>query len=458
MASNRYSRPALPAVGQLGCLIERMERRVLLTTAYDTSGSFSTDINPNGVWTFGSLATLTSDSSTLIKYTVEAGIGPGMTDEKWTSRDTVQPSVFDNLSDATHVEADGGTTITRVPQVVGLHPGPSGEYSVVRFTAPSAGTAAVTFAFAGIDSEPTTTDVHVLYNGVSRADGDINVAGGGNTYRGSLSLDVAAGDTIDFVVGKGNDSYLYDSTSLVGQITLATDTSGSTSPLTPTITRSTLPSAAVSGSKLKNSATLKLYNGSTVTANGRNAISLYATTTGAIDAASTLLASVNKNVNLAPGKSAVVSIRAKPVVLPAGNYSILARVTDAAGGVSTSAAGGTVTVAPANVALSAAVTSATVAGGRTVVVGVSVSNGGNVDATGVATINLGLSTDRSTVAIAAAPVRKPLRVKAADGTKVLRLKVAVPRGTSAGVYYPLVTVALAGQTVTAVAASPVSVG
>ena len=60
-----------------------------------------------------------------------------------------------------------------------LHPGPGGEYSVVRWTAASAGEVAIEAVFTGI-AERATTDVHVLHNGRPLHDGQINLAGAGN--------------------------------------------------------------------------------------------------------------------------------------------------------------------------------------------------------------------------------------------------------------------------------------
>ena len=94
-----------------------------------------------------------------------------------------------------------------------MHPGPGGEYSVLRWTAASAGKVAIEAVFTGI-AERATTDVHVLHNGRPLHDGQINLAGAGN--RGSFvgEVVVARGDTIDCAVGYGNGSYGADSTGL----------------------------------------------------------------------------------------------------------------------------------------------------------------------------------------------------------------------------------------------------
>jgi hypothetical protein len=99
-----------------------------------------------------------------------------------------------------------------------LHPGPSGEQSTVRWTAPSAGTYQVKGRFQGIDTGGTTTNVRILYKGVQVQSGSVNGYGSQATY--DFALLVVAGDTIDFVVGYGsNNTYNSDSTGLTAIIT-----------------------------------------------------------------------------------------------------------------------------------------------------------------------------------------------------------------------------------------------
>ena len=99
------------------------------------------------------------------------------------------------------------------PGRLSFHPGPKGEYSVVRWTAPEAGAYEVRAKFLAIDQN-TTTDVHVLHGGRPVFDRLINLRGQGKqaTYDGKIT--VARGDTLDFVVGWGNGTYICDSTGL----------------------------------------------------------------------------------------------------------------------------------------------------------------------------------------------------------------------------------------------------
>jgi alpha-galactosidase len=99
-----------------------------------------------------------------------------------------------------------------------FHPGPKGEYSVVRFTALVAGDYTIHAQFKGID-EKATTDVHVLRQGQSLFDAFILVHGFGRESTFDHETNLEKGETLDFVVGYGNGQYDYDSTGLKATVT-----------------------------------------------------------------------------------------------------------------------------------------------------------------------------------------------------------------------------------------------
>ena len=111
-------------------------------------------------------------------------------------------------------------SFTWPPRQVALHPGPQGEYSVVRWTAPAADRYSIAATFAGLFK--ATTDVHLLHNGRPQFDALLNLGGNPNTATHTSELTLAKGDTIDFVVGWGNGSYGSDSTALTATIKSAT--------------------------------------------------------------------------------------------------------------------------------------------------------------------------------------------------------------------------------------------
>lgn len=99
------------------------------------------------------------------------------------------------------------------PGRLSFHPGPKGEYSVVRFAAPQAGEYAVEAAFLAIDQN-TTTDVHVLRGGQAVFEGWIRLQGQGDQTRYAGTVALRQGEPLDFVVGWGNGTHVCDSTGL----------------------------------------------------------------------------------------------------------------------------------------------------------------------------------------------------------------------------------------------------
>src|SRR5262249_19034170 len=187
------------------------ERTVLSCMLYDAAAAFSPTSNPDGVWSYGSTQALASPFTLSTDNRLVDGLNA------WLSNNT---GVFHNGSASTITL--GG--IQYRPGQLGQHPGPNGEYSVIRWTAPDSAVIAIDGRFTGLDI--ATTDVHVLHNGTSLFDGAVN--GFGNVPSFSASLSVLAGDTIDFVVGYGsNGTVAFDSTGLTA--TILTD-----SPVPPT--------------------------------------------------------------------------------------------------------------------------------------------------------------------------------------------------------------------------------
>ena len=149
-------------------MLEPMEDRVLLSTVYDAAAQFSALTNPAGPWTYGYESALGAADT----FTVDAfpfNLTTGL--DSWGANvaDSGNPSVTHNPG------ADPVTffTITVGPGELMLHPGPDGELSMVRFTAPAAGLYDLRAAFASRDAFPGGTDVHVLVNNVSIFDAEV---------------------------------------------------------------------------------------------------------------------------------------------------------------------------------------------------------------------------------------------------------------------------------------------
>ena len=105
------------------------------------------------------------------------------------------------------------------PGQAGFHPGPNGEYSVFRFTAPGSGPYRLEAAFFGIDEAGTSTDVHVLWNDFPIFDGVVMGFGTNSGPHFNTNLVLQVGERIDFAVGFGNGSFFNDSTALDARLT-----------------------------------------------------------------------------------------------------------------------------------------------------------------------------------------------------------------------------------------------
>ena len=177
---------------------------------YNVSTDFSVAFNPNGVWSYGS-ETLLGGSLTL--YNSNSCAVSGVI-QGWCSSFAGIPVDFNNPTGATI----NFSSVTVPAHTAAFHPGPSGEFSVYRFTALVAGTYALSTSFFPDDISPGGTDVHVLDNGVSLFTGVVDGANSPNYTNSALIL--AAGDRIDFALGFGADgNYYSDSTGLTATLT-----------------------------------------------------------------------------------------------------------------------------------------------------------------------------------------------------------------------------------------------
>jgi len=184
-------------------------------TTFDVAADFSATNNPNGVWSYGWSSTLTS---TLNLYPNHGKFDdPIIPIDVWAgSNFPYPPNVSHN---GTGITIDTHNTITWEPGQFALHPGESGEYSHACWTAPYAGTFDIASTFTGIDRWGTTTDVHVLHNGISLFDGSVNGFGDTSSSSFSTTVSVGMGDIIDFAVGYGsNQNETCDTTALFATI------------------------------------------------------------------------------------------------------------------------------------------------------------------------------------------------------------------------------------------------
>lgn len=168
--------------------------------AADAAADFSLASNPNGVWSYG-WSTLLGGGLVLDTVTLSSG---GVDQWRGNLASDGNPSVFKNTTLATVT----GGTVTLAPLQLAMHPGPSGEYAKIRYTATSTGSYNVYGDFIGQDA--TTTDVHILLNGLSFYSGSIT--GFLNTASHSSVQFLNSGDTLEMAVGDSGNGFNRDTT------------------------------------------------------------------------------------------------------------------------------------------------------------------------------------------------------------------------------------------------------
>jgi len=210
-------------------------------TTFDLSNDFSVEANPNKVWQYGysdsnSLAVdqfrlqksadandRSANASGIIKFWhPAANSGPGA---------GYYPYIAYNSSKQPEVGCKGWAVR---PGEVAVEGSNTGQYSLIRFVAPVAGTYRVSAKFEGIHYGLSTTDVHVLQNGTALFDADIDGYGGdpafhklqGSSPTAEYSGEVAmkADETITFAIGYGkNKTHYGDTTGLFAKVVLLGD-------------------------------------------------------------------------------------------------------------------------------------------------------------------------------------------------------------------------------------------
>lgn len=177
---------------------------------YDLSRDFSVSANPNGVWSYGWKSNIVGNFTRLLvprTYFVD-----GAHIEDWVLAANQIPQVFHNASTNITATSDGGLG-SYPPGVVTIVPGFDGtaqNFCAVRFTVPAEGAgtyhlkSAVQNRLNGASS--TDADYHVVVNGVEVFSQFLSP---NSTSRYTNNLSLVAGDTVDFLCGRGADGRTY---------------------------------------------------------------------------------------------------------------------------------------------------------------------------------------------------------------------------------------------------------
>ena len=158
--------------------------------------SITPAVSMNGVWDYGFSPQLTPSVVSLDTGATSDYFTDGNADGFYQAPGVTLPTVLQNIS--------GGNlpterTITNWPNtLLLLHPGPTGNNSVVQFIAPSTGTYTISGEFIAMDSGETTDSI------LSPTGATLFTTDSSKTAASFyLSESLTKGQTIDFVVGLG---------------------------------------------------------------------------------------------------------------------------------------------------------------------------------------------------------------------------------------------------------------
>jgi hypothetical protein len=194
----------------------------------------SPERNPNGVWQFGYTEGQVLVPSAFRRAGFHEGKSPiGFWQPSNTPGSGHFPYVVCNPSAKSELYGELGTPrgwAARAGQVA-MEASNIGQYSMVRFTAPLAGSYRVTARFEGIHFGHSTTDVHVMHGATSLFMADVDGYGGDPAFRTVVganpvavyagTLKLKAGDTVDFAVGYGkNRTHYFDTSGLFARLEL----------------------------------------------------------------------------------------------------------------------------------------------------------------------------------------------------------------------------------------------
>lgn len=164
---------------------------------------FSTTANPNGAWRYGSTASFGGSLAVFTNLLDASSVGVQRYD--WNNGPRI-PLVGVLIPDSS-------------PSWGILHPGGPGVFATARYVAQTSFTGFLDVNFQ--DGHFATTDVHVLRNGVSLFDADIDGLHSSQTFQATLAI--AAGDVLDFVAGSGpGGATSFDTTFFTATVSEAT--------------------------------------------------------------------------------------------------------------------------------------------------------------------------------------------------------------------------------------------
>jgi Bacterial Ig-like domain (group 3) len=224
--------------------------------------------------------------------------------------------------------------------------------------------------------------------------------------------------------------------------------------LSPVLTFRQLPTAIVSGSATHAVATVRLTNHGNVSSIGPVTIAFSASATQNVPG--TPIISVTKNFSIKPNASAMVTVPLKAIpALATGNYFIVLQTTDPDHNTAVVSSATSVTAAAPFVSLSSSISSVkptSVARKKSVSFVVTITNNGNINASGPTTFDLGISSDGQTIASQLIDLTRTVAL-APGVTKAVVLTFKIPSTATSGSFFPAVSISQNGNTASAIGLS-----
>lgn len=179
--------------------------------SYDANRDFSLASNPNGAWSYGYVPTVGGPFD-LITFPLTQPAANGVLVQSWQLNRHSEPAVFCNTSSQTALTGDNGSYPWGTIWFFGGYPNTGQDLGAIRFTLPSGEDGAYRIEVAVqhyLDGPPAgDTDFHVAKNGFELFGQFLSPTDRAG-YTNILRL--AAGDTIDFLAGRGADNQLFGS-------------------------------------------------------------------------------------------------------------------------------------------------------------------------------------------------------------------------------------------------------
>ncbi len=306
-------------------------------------------------------------------------------------------------------------------------------------------TAAVTAVTPG-GATPTGT---VTFTSDGTALGTVPVASDG-TATLPASSDLADGYHTIIASYSGDATYVATTRSITQVVNTPIP-----STVIPIFGKVTLPTAVVSGANFKASLPVGFTNNGSKQ-DGIFSVTLFANTTSRLDGNQVQIAApVLKHFTLLTNRHGAFPLKLSslPSSLPSGTYHIIAQIKDANGLFNEVATTQTITTAAPFVTLAATTTGvlpAAIAAGKSGSITISVTNNGNIDATGPLSVSVAPSIDQVTAVtgVTVATLSKPTAtIKVGKTVKyTLHFKNLAP--LTPGRYFPIATISIGGKTAT----------